>query len=86
MIKSLQAAPGQSIVALTKHDTTDFAPRPRGILLALSGSGNVVFINDDDTLTTIPDTELALGVVLPMSPKRINATDSTFNGVIYGIY
>ncbi len=74
--------PAQTIKALTPSDTVNFIPAPRGIVV---GAGVIVFVNEDDTTTTVADGVLAVGVVLPISPKRINATSTTAT-VLYGVY
>ena len=74
MSKVTSSAPGKTIVALTPSDDTDFAERPRGIIV---GSGVIVIVNEDDTTTQLADGVLDAGVVHPISPKRINATKTT---------
>lgn len=82
MSRPTSSAPGKSIKALTPSDSTDFSPRPRGIVV---GSGIIVFVNEDDTTETIADGTLTPGVVYPISPKRINSTGTTAT-ILYGIY
>ena len=55
-------------------DSVDFNPRPRGIIIS---AGAWVWVNEDDTTTTIADGELPAGQILECSPKRINATGTT---------
>ena len=81
MSNVINSAPGKSIEALTTSDSVNFLPRPRGIVV---GSGVIVIVNDDDTTETLADGVLANGVVLPISPKRINATGTT--ATVYGVY
>lgn len=80
--KPVAGNPAKNIKALSPSDSSDFSPRPRGIIV---GTGNIVFVNDDDTTTTITNGQIATGVVLPLSPKRINATNTTAT-VLYGVY
>lgn len=81
--KELSVAPGRNIKALTVSDTVDFAERPRGIIIG--DTGDVVFVNDDNSTTTVSNGEIGLGIVHPISPKRINATNTTATK-FYGVY
>lgn len=83
MTRPIQSNPGVNIKALTPSDTVNFSPRPRGIIIGTAG--DVVFVNDDDTTTTVLSSEIATGVVLPISPKRINLTNTTATK-FYGVY
>jgi hypothetical protein len=82
MSREKSTSPAGNIKALTAHDSTNFSPVPRGIIV---GAGSVVMVNEDDTTTTLADGVLATGVVLPLSPKRINSTGTTAT-VLYGVY
>ncbi len=83
MSREKSVSPASNIKALTTSDSVDFEPAPRGIMIV--GTGNIVFVNTDDTTTTIASSSLATGLVLPLSPKRINATGTTVT-TIYGVY
>jgi hypothetical protein len=83
MSREKSSSPACNIKALSKSDSVNFDPRPRGIIIAVAG--DVVFVNEDDSTTTVSSGELATGVVLPLSPKRINSTGSGA-GTIYGVY
>lgn len=74
--------PGKHIESYTPHDSNNFDPRPRALMV---GAGSLVIVNEDDTTTTIAAGVLATGVFHPISPKRINATGTTATQ-IYGIY
>ena len=80
----LKSNPAKNIKALAGvlSDTVDFVARPRGIIVTAAGA--IVFVNDDDTTTTFPSGGLVAGIVHPISPKRINATNTT--ATIYGVY
>ena len=82
MRRSTPVYSASNIKALTKSDTDNFDPRPRGIIV---GTGVLVLVNDDDTTTTIATGVLAVGVVHNLSPKRINSTSTTAT-VMYGVY
>lgn len=80
--RPIDESSAKSIVQLSHSDTVDFTVRPRGIIVKTDGI--IVFVNDDDTTTTIPANVLAVGMLYALSPKRINATTST--AVVYGVY
>lgn len=81
--KQIAQSPAKNIKALTPSDTVDFSPRPRGIIIGVAG--DIVFVNDDNTTTTVSDGELTSTIILPLSPKRINATNTTATK-LYGVY
>lgn len=82
MSREKSTAPAGIIKALTKSDSVNFSPTPRGIIV---GAGTMVIVNDDDTTTSLADGVLATGVILPLSPKRINSTGTSAT-VLYGVY
>ena len=79
--KPISMNPGKSMKLLSTSNSTNFSPRPRGIVVT---TGTLVIVNEDDTTTALVDGVLATGVVHPISPKRINTTGTT--ATIYGIY
>lgn len=78
---------GGNVKLLTPDDSTDFVERPRAI--TVGGAGDLVFVNEDDTTTTLAfatsGTAWFLGAQYSLRPKRINATGTTATG-IYGIW
>jgi hypothetical protein len=81
MSNPISSFPGRNVVQLTTSNSVNFAEQPRGIIVT---AGAIVFVNEDDTTTSIADGVLATGVVIPIAPKRINATGTT--ATIYGVY
>ena len=82
MSREKSTAPATSIKALAKSDTVNFNPQPRGLIV---GTGDIVIVNEDDSTTTLVDGVLAVGIVHPISPKRINSTDTAAT-VLFGVY
>lgn len=65
--------PAFDFLVVAPHDTNNFATRPRGIYVG--GAGDVVMINnngDPITFKAVP-----AGTLLPVSPRRINNTNTT---------
>lgn len=54
------------------------AKAPRAVYVG--GAGNVVAVNDDGTTATF--TGVPAGTVLPIMPKRINATSTTATALV----
>lgn len=73
-----------TIKEITPSDTVDLNPRPYGLLIA--AQDDIAFVNDDDTVTTISSGELSTGLIHPLSPKRIDATNSGASLKIYGVF
>lgn len=80
--RPIDESSAKNIVQLSPSNTVDFANRPRGIIVKTDGA--VAFVNDDDSVTVVPGGILAVGIVYPLAPKRINATSTT--AVLYGVY
>lgn len=67
---------------ITPNDSTDLVQITRGILVGTSGDLNVVLSGDDNT-TLLKN--VAAGVVLPLSAKRVYATSTTATDIV-GLY
>lgn len=70
--------PFNSFRAITKHDTVDIPKEPYGRYpdaVFIGGAGNLVVIDQTGNLITFKG--VLAGTMLAISPKRINATDST---------
>jgi len=80
--RPIDESSAKNIVQLTPSNTVDFANRPRGVIIKTDGA--VAFVNEDDSVTTVPGGILVVGMPYPLAPKRINSTGTT--AVIYGIY
>ena len=70
MSKNYQLHQQETRVALTPHDSTDFSDAIRAIYVG--GAGDIVIVNEDDTTATLVG--VLAGTLLPVAPKRINAT------------
>lgn len=69
--------PGESLAAVTKHDTNDVArvgnEYPRA--LWVGGAGNVAMVAIDGSVGTLEG--VAAGTLLPVRFKRVNSTNTT---------
>ena len=61
------------VTAVTPSDSTDFTDLP--IAIYVGGAGNVVVVNHDNSTATF--VAVPAGTVLPVRPRRINATLTT---------
>lgn len=73
MYNTSNLATGEAAFAVTPSDTVSFTVRPRA--LYVGGAGNVTVVNDDGT--TCLFSNVPSGAILPISPKRVNATATT---------
>lgn len=80
MVDSYPGLASQSVDAAAQHyapivlsDTVDLPYRPRGIWVGAGGT--IVAVRDDGVAVAFAGT--APGSVLPIRPKRINATSTT---------
>ena len=72
-------SPGATYVAVTKHDSTDFAAGVcRGLYVGVSG--DVVAVDADGNTCTFKS--LAAGVVHPIRCKRVNSTSTTATDMV----
>jgi len=59
--------------AVVTSDTVDFVRPPLAIYVG--GTGNIIAVNGDGSTVTL--SAVPVGTLLPISPRRINATSTT---------
>lgn len=74
----LTAWSGTNWESITPSDSTDLPFVPRGVYVG--GSGDVAMSDSDGTLVTFVG--LAAGVVHPLSPYRIYATNTSATNIV----
>lgn len=80
----LTSGPFNQYVAITPSDTLDILPESRPLYgLFVGGAGNVVVVKRDGSTVTFNTP--AVGFVLPVIYKRVNATNTTATGLV-GLY
>lgn len=74
-------AQGVTWIALTPHDSNNFPSRPKAICIGETG-GSFVAVDKDDNAATFYGNP---GQVIPIRPKRINATGMTGGMTFIGL-
>jgi hypothetical protein len=72
------AAPAESVVAVTPNDSTDLSAVCRGLYIGGAGSVNV----DVADGTTVVFSGLNGGQILPVRIKRVRATSTTATNIV----
>lgn len=78
MFTADQAAPARVWVTVTPSDTTNLPSGCRG--LWIGGAGNVALVGEDGVVVTFSG--IAAATVLPLGPKRVNATNTTATPIV----
>lgn len=76
-----QGAPARIWRAITPHDSTNLAGGCRAIYVG--GAGNIALVDIEDNVETFVG--VLAGQILPCSPKRVNATNTTATSLV-GLY
>jgi hypothetical protein len=72
MLSADAAAPSVSWRAITPSDSTNLPGGCRSIYVG--GAGNIAIVSQSNEVVTL--TAVPVGTVLPVSPKRVNATNT----------